>query len=243
LAQDDQQVQNRWWTWGFAALLHVAGFLLITVWVKPVILPAPPKVNPIQVVILLPPEPDAESEPETEAEPETEPEPESAKVIPTQADTKPEEIPSTPPPMPQAQRMPPLSAPKPEDPQARQQAAASMLFLPAPSGTEETGTAGFLDDMDCRNLERDEPKCQAYREALGNVEFAYGEAVMRDGAAIGAKYRLLDKEELTRVFGTASRYVGPPTPLKDSSMDTMVGSADEMRDRLSHWPPDPVFGD
>lgn len=118
-----------------------------------------------------------------------------------------------------------------------------MLFLKPPNNTESGTTVSFLQSLACHDPENLDPNCREIRETLADVNLTYGRAVMREGAIIGAKYRLMGPEELAKVFGKASRYVGPNTTLKDSSMDTKVGGSDEMRERLPGWPPDPVTGD
>lgn len=125
----------------------------------------------------------------------------------------------------------------------RKKAAASLLFLKPTNNADSGNTISFLQSLACHDLENLDPDCQKVRETLADINLTYGRAVMREGAIIGAKYRLMDAEELAEVFGKASRYVGPKTTLKDSSMDTKVGSSDEMRERLPGWPPDPVTGD
>jgi hypothetical protein len=137
-----------------------------------------------------------------------------------------------------------LKTEKPEDLlEKRKKAAASLLFLKPSKNTESGTTVSFLQSLACHDLENLDPDCQEIRKTLADINFTYGRAVMREGAVIGAKYRLMGPEELAKVFGKASQYVGPKTTLQDSSMGTKVGGSDEMRERLPNWPPDPVTGD
>ncbi|MCF6293113.1 MAG: hypothetical protein L3J04_06950 [Robiginitomaculum sp.] len=125
----------------------------------------------------------------------------------------------------------------------RKKAAASLLFLKPTNNADSGNTISFLQSLACHDLENFDPDCHEIRKTLADVNLTYGRAVMREGAAIGAEYRLMDASELAKAFGKASRYEGPRNTLKDSSMDTKVGGSDEMRERLPGWPPDPVTGD
>ncbi|PHR62870.1 MAG: hypothetical protein COA47_02080 [Robiginitomaculum sp.] len=255
------QLRQKWGQWFAALLLH--GALLIGLALMPK--PDPDRLadkdnqpKPVTVIWVSPP---AETEPVPARVETSTPEPEAlpksnSEPAPDQPGQKKSEIagPVTPAPapVPEAHSPSPIaqSAPPQDQPDllTQRRSAATLLFL-GPTAKRRPGQRPrgniftFLQTVQCGDMDRLEPKCRAYRRQLANVHLAYGRAVMRAGAAIGAKYRLMDDAELATAFGLDPRYDGPAETLYDSSMDPLTSSSGEIRERLGHWPPDPVFGD
>ncbi len=262
------QWRQKWGQWFAALLLH--GILLIGLAFMPK--PDPGRLadadnqpKPVSVVWVSP-SPTAEPEPEPElveaptSKPkvalknklEVEPSQQAQQELETTESVTPipEPVPETNSSNPTAQNEP--SEDQPE--QSNRRRAASALLLPSPSTQRPLyqniphqpphgNILTFLQTVQCGDMERQEPQCRAYRRQLADVHLAYGRAVMREGAAIGAEYRLMNEAELATAFGLDPWYDGPAETLHDSSMDPLTSSSDEIRERLGHWPPDPIFGD
>jgi len=221
-------VANRqiWISWGAAILLHGVVFVwLIASQQSPVLVPAIP--DPVvQVILIAAPLP---------LPPEPEPEPEVLAPAPEQ----PAEI--TPPPTNPSPDVEPPLVPSvsitPEvdfDLQARKKAAASLLFLPKTAPKDSNTTVAFLSRMGCVDLTRQDPDCVQYRKTLADIKFAYGRAVFRDGAILGAKYQHLTHEELVVLFGAPVELKGFPDPVKDAIKNSRLGGSDQIRERSSN---------
>jgi len=235
-----QSINRHWPAWLFAILLHlvIAGLLVVL-----------PKPNYSQIatpaptikfeLITIPKKQTPPDQPTITSKPEVQTKPQKADEETDQQQIKQPDIETS-----QSKDQIATETEKPKDTlEQRKQAAASLLFLKPANNTENGTTIGFLQSLACHDLENLDPDCHEIRKTLADVNFAYGRAVMREGAFIGAEYRLMDASELAKAFGKASRYEGPRDTLKDGSMDTKVGGSDEMRERMPGWPPDPVTGD
>lgn len=224
-------------TWPLALFFHVLLFTWLMLW-RPE-LPAPiPQQQPLQVTLVLPPpEQPAPKPPKSIPAPE----PVSKPKTPTSKQTKPEtvQLQATPQEAVAGVTMPPPPVRQELSDEERKRQAAAALFLPP----AEDGTTGFLQSMHCQSPEKHDPACDQLKLGPMARNLRYGEQVMREGAEISAQYRKMDQADLAKAFSTGFQYDGPPTTLRDPAMQPNLAGSDEMRDRLGHWPPDPVFGD
>lgn len=222
-------------TWPLALLFHAVLFTWLMLWRPP--LPEPvPQQTPLRVTLVLPPqEVPVQQAPKPLPVPQPAPKP-ATKAEPQPPAAKPQTAAKT-----QSSTVtlpPPPGTPELTDEERRRQAAAA-LFLPL----SQDGTTGFLQSMHCQSPEKRDPACDKLKLGPLVRNLGYGQQVMREGAAIGAQYRKMDRADLAKVFGSGFQYEGPPTTLRDPAMQPNLAGSDEMRDRLGHWPPDPVFGD
>jgi len=233
-------IDKYWPAWLFAILLHLITLALLATLSKPVDFQktTPPAVIKFEL-ITIPKQQTPPDQPPITSKPEVQKETQQATKETDKQQIKQPDIETS---QSKNQTAPPTEEPK-DTLEQRKKAAASLLFLKPTNNTDRGTTMGFLQSLACHDIENLDPDCHEIRKTLADVNFAYGRAVMREGAFIGAKYRLMDASELAKAFGKASRYEGPRDTLKDSSMDRKVGGSDEMRERAPGWPPDPVTGD